>query len=114
MGHPQRKRKAKREADIAGLWSLVLCQALFPGDPARVAEVQSGKPGRVHRLVGWEIYSTNVCHACYFTGTAGSFFTRDHTIVSGYQRFWNRTGQKEISRVKRARTRRRNRITRNK
>lgn len=47
MGHLQRKwkRKAEREADIAGLWPLVLCQALFPGDPVRVAEVQSGKPG---------------------------------------------------------------------
>lgn len=66
-------------ADIAGLRSLVLCQPLFPADPPRVAEIQSGKPGaRCAGKGGKSIPRTFVMPVILPVpaAAASSFFTR--------------------------------------
>lgn len=75
-------------ADIAGLWSLVLCQPLFPADPPRVAEVQSGKPG-AHGAgrVGNLFYERLSCLLFYRSRPPPPFSPVAHAIASGYRPF---------------------------
>lgn len=91
------RKEARNEvvgADIAGLWSLVLCQPLFPADPPRVAEVQSGKPGAQGR-VGNLFYERLSCLLFYRSRPPPPFSPVAHAIASGYRPFLGSVGEKK-------------------